>query len=316
MSVTPFLRALKRCRLPAFAALLAALPCVPAAAQDDEGWQLDPFARVEAGLVASESSDDEDQLIVNGDGGYLRLQAGIGLEDEDTEFRFDADRIFVERFGSATGRDHYDRDRLTATFAQELNDDWEVQLRGRVYDDLVSIESADTDEAQGAVQVTYEPERAHRFRVSGTWRERHYDDGAGPDGTASHGDGPRFDAEYRHRLGRYHYVNFDLRAEEIDSDNPIRNFTRKSAGVSYTQPIVDDLRVRPAVELRKTRFDGRLTPDDEARRDTSVVPEVEVLWWLGNWRIEAEAKYIITSSNDPLREREGHRLSFSIGYAF
>jgi hypothetical protein len=66
----------------------------------------------------------------------------------------------------------------------------------------------------------------------------------------------------------------------------------------------------------KTRFDGRLTDDGALRRDRQVVPEVELLWWPGKWRIEAEAKYIFSSSNEAVREREGYRLTLSVGYAF
>lgn len=289
----------------------------PVEAQDDDGgWQVDPFARIEAGIVLSESTDRDDELIINGDGGYLRGNVGVEIANETTSFRIDADRIEVERFGSATGRDGYNRDRLTAAFAQEIGDDWEVELRGRIYDDLVSVESSDTDEKQASVQVEFEPERAHRFRLRGTWREREYDDGAGPGGTSSEGDGPRVDAEYRHRLGRYHYINFDLRAEEINSDNPDREYTRQSVGASYTHPITRDLRVRPAIEVRHTRFDGRITPAGEAREDTQIVPEVEMLWWTGNWRMEAEAKYIFSDSNEPVRDREGYRFSLSVGYVF
>ena len=47
-----------------------------------------------------------------------------------------------------------------------------------------------------------------------------------------------------------------------------------------------------------------------------MVPEVELLWWPGKWRIEAEAKYIFTGSNEPVRERDGYRLTLSLGYAF
>ena len=36
----------------------------------------------------------------------------------------------------------------------------------------------------------------------------------------------------------------------------------------------------------------------------------------GDWRIEAEAKYIVSTSNDPVRDREGNRLSLSVGYVF
>ena len=306
-------RAWRLCLLAVVAACGLAAPAV---AQDAEGWQFDPYARVEAGLVLSESEDRDEELIVNGDGGYLRLQAGTEYGDEDTVLRVEADRIFVERFGNATGRDSYDRDRLTASLAQKLGDDFEVQLQGRYYDDLVSIEATDTDELQGSVQLEYEPVQAHRFRLRGAWRDREYDDGLGPDGTSSTGEGPRVDFEYRHRLGRYNYLNFDLRAEEINSDNPLRSYSRESVGASYTQPITRDLRVRPALEWRHTRFDGRIAPDGEVREDTAVVPEVELLWWPGNWRIEAEAKYIFTSSNDPVRDREGYRLSVSVGYVF
>ncbi|GAA5055571.1 hypothetical protein GCM10023208_19550 [Erythrobacter westpacificensis] len=299
----------------AFAMLGAGLS-VPSAAQDDDGWELDPFARVEAGVVTSESSDREDELIIVGDGGYLRGQVGVELKDERTTFRLEADRIQVERFGNATGRERYDRDRFTASVEQEFGEDWAVRLQGRVYDDLVTVESPDTDEVQVSVRIEYQPVLEHRVRATVTWRDREYADTAGPGGTASEGEGLRVDVEYRHRIGRYHYVNVDLRAEEIDSDNPDRAYTRESASLSYTHPITDDLRVRPAIEVRHTEFEGRMTPGGTPRDDTQFVPEVEFLWWPGDWRIEAEAKYIVSTSNDPLREREGYRLSLSIGYVF
>lgn len=173
--------------------------------------------------------------------------------------------------------------------------------------------SSDTDETQGSVGITYEPVQAHRFRASGTWREREY--GSETEIEAK-GHGPRFDAGYRHRLGRYNYINFDLRAELIKSDDPERGFSRQSASLSYTQPLTPDLRVRPAIEYLKTRFDGRLNEQGEQRRDQLVVPEVELLWWPGKWRVEAEAKYIFSSSNVPTREREGYRLTFTVGYVF
>ena len=299
------------------AVLAVALAPAPLAAQDDAaGWSLDPFARAEVGVVLSESEDRDDDLIINGDGGYLRGQIGVLIGDDTTEVRLEADRIQVESFGSATGRDSFNRDRLTASITQKLDDNWEVELRGRLYDDLVTVEATDTDELQASVQVQFQPETAHRFRAQGTWRDREYDDGDGLEGTSSHGEGPRFDIGYRHRLGRYHYINFDLRAEEITSDNPLRGYTRESVSASYTRPITPDLRVRPAVEIRQTSFAGRLTPDSELREDTQIVPEVELLWWPASWRIEAEAKYVFSDSNDPVRDRQGYRFSLSVGYAF
>lgn len=313
----PPFRALLRWLIAAVAVPAAALCAAPAQAVDDENnWKLDLLARVEVGVVTSQSSDSEDELVVSGDGGYLRGAIGLELEDGDTSFRIEADRIQVERFSSATGRPRYDRDRLTASVTQAIGDDWEVELQGRIYDDLVTVESTDTDEVSASLRIEYEPVLAHRFRATVTWRDREYDDGAGPGGASSQGDGLRVDLDYRHRLGRYHYVGLDLRAEEINSDNPDRSYTRESALLSYTHPLTSDLRVRPAVEVRQTRFDGRLTPAGEVREDTQVVPEVELLWWPGNWRLEAEAKYIFSSSNDPLRDREGYRFSLTLGYVF
>lgn len=309
------IRALRRWWRLALGVLVSALCWTPAAAQE-QVWELDPFARAEIGVVSSESSDREDELIVVGDGGYLRGQAGVELIGDGVTFRLEADRIQVERFGNATGRERYDRDRFTAAAQAELGEDWEVRLQGRVYDDLVTVESPDTDEVQAAVRLEYQPVLAHRVRAEVTWRERSYADNDGPGGTASRGEGLRVDLDYRHRIGRYHYVGLDLRAEEIDSDNPRRSYERQSARLSYTRPITDDLRVRPAVEVRRTRFDGRMTPDDVPRDDTQIVPELEFLWWPGNWRMEAEAKYIFGDSNDPVRDRKGYRLSISIGYVF
>lgn len=298
-------------------ALVASLAVgAPLAAQDIGGWKFDPFARIETGIVLSESQDRDDELVINGDGGYLRGQVGAHYANDATDFRLEADRIAVERFGSATGRDRFNRDRLTAAVTQALGDGWEVEAGARVYDDLVSIEAADTDEVQAFAQVQFEPGRAHRFRLRAAWRDRQYDDGAGPGGASSDGNGARVDVDYRHRLGRYHYINFDLRAESIDSPDPERRFRRESASVSYTRPLNRNMRVRPAVELRQTRFGGRLTPGGQVREDTHVVPEVELLWWPGNWRVEAEAKYISADSNDPLRDRRGYRFSVSVGYVF
>ncbi|MBA4051311.1 MAG: hypothetical protein C0472_05385, partial [Erythrobacter sp.] len=142
---------------------------------------------------------------------------------------------------------------------------------------------------------------------------RQYDNGAGP---ATTGDGARVDAQYRRRFGAYHYLTLDLRTETIRSDDPQRGYERDSAGVAYTRPIGPDLRVRPAVEVIKTRFDGRIADNGALRRDRQIVPEIELQWWPGKWRVEAEAKYVFFSSNESLREREGYRLTLSVGYVF
>ncbi|MEL7198068.1 MAG: hypothetical protein AAGL10_07110 [Pseudomonadota bacterium] len=292
-------------------ASLAALTALNPTYAQDTGWKLDPEIRFELGAVSAETATRDEQFIVNGDAFTVRAQASLDLEDDNTRFRVEADRIEVIRLDE--DRRDTNRDRLTVLVEQELDDNWQIQARARYYDDLVTAESADTDEIQGSVRVRYEKDRKHRVLVRTSWREREYDNGTGPQ---TNGSGPRVDAQYRRRFGRYNYLTFDLRAEEINSDDPRRGYERESAKVSYTQPITPDLRVRPAIELLKTRFDNRVGSDGEDRSDTLVAPEIEAHYWPGPWRIEAEAKYIFSSSNLNSREREGYRLTLSVGYVF
>lgn len=299
----------------AFACVLAAgfafAVAAPTSAQQITSWKLEPDARVEAGIVSAETATRDEQIVVNGDALTFRGQVGLDLENEDTRIRVELDRIEVVRLGD--GRTDSNRDRVSVFVEQEFDDDWDVQVRGRYYDDLVTAESSDTDEIQGSVRVTYEPVREHRVRIRGTWREREYDNDEDPQTT---GHGPRVDVQYRRRLGRYHYVTFDARAESIESDDPERGYSRESAKIAYTKPITPDLRVRPALEVLETRFDGRFAPDGARRRDRLIVPEIELHWWPNRWRVEAEAKYIFADSNLPTREREGYRLNLTVGYVF
>ena len=310
----------------AVAALCAAFLAAPAFANaqgsetDDEtiGFQLDPFARVEAGIISAEASTQNDEFIVNGDGITLRAAAGFHLGNERSRITLEADHLRVLRLGE--GRSDTDRERFTASFQQQVSEAVSIELRARRYDDLSTAEFSDTDEFELSAELQYEPQRAHRVQIRAGWHSREYDDGDGPDGASSTGEGARVSAQYRRRLERYHYLTFDLRAEEFNSDNAPRAYSRQSAGASYTRPLTRDLRLRPAVYVQHTRFDGRFTDarftDARNRDDTLIVPELEVHYWPGQLRLEAEAKYIFAKSNDPFREREGYRLSFTIGYVF
>lgn len=291
------------------------VPCLlpAAAAAQDGSWKLDPYGHAEVGVVDGKSQTDDGEFSASGSGLVLRGRVGVTLGDEDTQFSIEADRIEVERNGPRFSDSN--RDRLTAQMVQQFNRQVELQVRLRRYDDLVAAEFNNVDATEFSAQVTYEPEQAHRFRLQAGWNERQYDDGSGPGLTGSQGHGPEIGGEYRHRLGRYHYLTASARAEFIDSANPDRRYTRQSATASYTLPVTDDLRMRPGVTVRHTRFGGRRLAG-EARTDSYVAPEVEALWWPGKWRIEAEAKYIAAGSNDPVYDREGYRFSISVGYAF
>jgi len=313
MSMTRIARALRPVRrgwhIAALALGLAA--GAPLAAADEPGWTLEPDARIDIQAVSAQSTTRDEDLVIDGEALSVRAQVGLGIESKRTRVRLEADRIEVFRLGQ--DRADISRDRLTASIEHDITDSFELQAQVRRYDDLVTVESADADGWEYSARATFEPTQENRFRVQGTWRERQYDNGAGP---ATTGDGERIDAQYRRRFGAYHYLAFDLRAETIRSDDRQRGYERESASLAYTRPIGPDLRVRPAVELIKTRFDARIADDGALRRDRQIVPEVELQWWPGKWRVEAEAKYVFFSSNESAREREGYRLTLSIGYVF
>ena len=283
----------------------------PLAAAEEKGWTLEPDARIDVQTISAQTTTRDEDLVIDGEALSVRGQIGLGIESKRTRVRLEADRIEVLRLGA--DRRDISRDRLTANIEHDVTETLELQAQVRRYDDLVTVESPDTDAWEYSARATFEPTRENRFRVQGTWRERQYDNGTGP---ATTGEGARIDAQFRRRFGAYHYLAFDLRTETIRSDDPQRGYERDSAGVAYTHPIGPELRVRPAVELIKTRFDARIADDGALRRDRQVVPEVELQWWPGQWRIEAEAKYIFFASNESLREREGYRLTLSVGYVF
>lgn len=132
--------AITRLRNAVFAALgLCALTGMPTAVSaGEQGWRLEPDARVEVGVVSAEFATRDEQIVVDGDAITLRGQVGIDLGNDKTQFRIEADRIEVIRLG--TGRPDTSRDRFTVQLDHELNADWDIQFQARKYDDFVTAE--------------------------------------------------------------------------------------------------------------------------------------------------------------------------------
>ncbi len=267
MPITSIARALRPSRKAwrSVALALGLAAGAPLAAADEQGWTLEPDARIDVQTISAQTTTRDEDLVIDGEALSVRGQIGLGIESKRTRVRLEADRIEVFRLGE--DRRDISRDRLTANIEHDVTDTLELQAQVRRYDDLVTVESADADAWEYSGRVTFEPTQENRFRLQGTWRERQYDNGADP---ATTGDGARIDAQYRRRFGPYHYLAFDLRTETIRSGDPQRGYERDSAGVAYTRPIGPDLRVRPAIDIIKTRFDGRIADDGALRRDRQV----------------------------------------------
>jgi hypothetical protein len=129
--------------------LLALWSARPLAAQDS-GWKLEPDARIEVLTISAQTTTRDNDLVIDGEAISLRGQVGLALNSKRTRLRVGADRIEVFRLGE--GRRNTSRDRLTASVEHDITAKLELQLQARRCDDLVTVESADSDEWQGSAR--------------------------------------------------------------------------------------------------------------------------------------------------------------------
>ena len=111
----------------------------PLAAADEQGWRLEPDARIDVQAVSAQTTTRDEDLVIDGEALSVRGQIGLGIESKRTRVRLEADRIEVFRLGE--DRRDVSRDRLTANIEHDLTDTLEVQAQLRRYDDLVTVES-------------------------------------------------------------------------------------------------------------------------------------------------------------------------------
>lgn len=269
---------------------------------------IDPYLRV--GATAVESRVDVLDVDEDLDASSLAFESEFGLDIEsgvDTvHFEFDADYV---DFSNPDFTDRW-RFRGEAAWTREWSDDWETRLRIDAGESVPTASFFDTDILRVRARLEYEPERAHRGRIEIRWREHDYDDDSGT------GSGPRVDADYRFRLGRYNYFEIETRWEEITATDPDRAYRRQEVKLLYTQPITDNLRVRPAISYLATDFPGRAADSSSFRRDRQWTPELEFLWWPGEWRMSAEFQYRWRSSTDFSRDIDGARIELKSAYVF
>lgn len=270
--------------------------------------EVDPYLRV--GATAVESRADVLDVDEDLDASSIAFESEVGLDIEngrDTlHFEIDADYV------DFTNPDFTDRWRFRGEVAwtREWSEDFETRLRVDAGKNVPTASFFDTTLVRYRLRVQYEPVRAHRGRIEARWRTHDYDDDSGT------GHGPRVDADYRHRIGRYHYIELESRWERIDAVDPYRAYERYGLKALYTRPITDDLRVRPALAYLATDFPGRGSDTGPFRQDRQWVPEVEFLWWPDDWRFSAEFQYRARASSDRNRDIEGARIELKAAYEF
>ena len=272
----------------------------------------DAYAEIEARAVQS------DRRVVDGDdvessGVGASLDAGFEWRSGRTEVQFDLGASIFD-FSSET-RPTRESGSATASIAHEVVDEVTVELGAGHWEDITTLEARQTDQDAVRLRVTWE-DRKNRVRIGAQYREREYE----TPNTLTTGDGMRYDFQYNRRFGAWHWARIDLRAEDIDSENTRRGYERYVARASYSRPIAKRLRLRPEIEYRRWKYDGRRVVSDPARplrEDSYIAPEIGLAYGgLSGLRARASAAYQFRSSNDPRFGEDAPYIDVRVSYRF
>jgi hypothetical protein len=271
---------------------------------DSDPWRGELAA---IGVAAQRTVRDEDDVD----------SSGFGL-DGDLAYIHDFGRSDLRLRASTTLFEYVDNDRGTrwkkegsARFRHESSRDLRFFLQGEYSDNLVTVESSETDQIELQSGVEFSPGN-HRISAFGGWREREYSGGD------RSGDGPIAGARYAYRLGRDRSVIGDLRYEEINSDAPSRGYRRLSGEVRYTSTRGRKTNYEVGAIARRLKFDDRIvTEAGRRRRDWTVAPRLTVEHALNrHWFAEVRAEWIFRKSTDPEFRDDGSRVRARIGWRF
>lgn len=289
-------------------ATVLSLFVAPLQAQAKDCWDAEASARAVSAKRAISESDD-----VDSSGLGVRGEIGWRLTSGDTSVRA---QVHASVF------DYTDEDRDTreswgarVTLTQKVTEMVRVEVEARHSENIVTLESGQADQDAVSVQLQWQKGN-DRVRAEAEYRERDYETGSGGEG-----DGVRYSAQYNRRLGSYHWVRLDVSHEDMNSDNPVRGYSRDRARIKYSLPVAKRLRVRPSVDYREWKFDGRVAqgdPDGSLRRDKAVTPQIEVAYGRNTrgFYARASAGYDFRSSNDVRYGDNAPRFEATVGFRF
>lgn len=289
-------------------ALAAAL--VPATAHADapiDGW-------VEMSLRAVSSSRSvPDSDGVDGTGVGAGLETGFEWRAGRTEVQFD---LRGEVF------DYSQVDRPTrktlvggVTLTQHLSKAVALEVNVAHADNVVTLESQRTDQdaVRGGIILT---RGSNELQVEAQYRKREYNED--PNDQAH---GMRYNVDFLHRFGSYHWLSFDAAQESLEADNDFRSYDRTTLRATYSQPIAKRLRLRPQLEYRRWRYDARFVNGNtagEQRRDWYVEPELAIAYGRPDRGVQfmAKAAYQFRTSNDDRYRDNQPVFEAEVGYRF
>lgn len=183
-------------------------------------------------------------------------------------------------------------------------------LEGSAASNVLTLERRSTDQAGFAARLRMEP-GDHRIILGAGTRRRWYDD------SAARSWAPFVEAEYRYRLGSWHFIQLEARKEWIDSDVNRLDYHRLAVSAFYTRPLNRGTRIRAGVTHRRWSWGERFTPAGEKRRDRLWLPQLRLSHEVGgDIELELDARRVVRRSNDDGFDRVGSRIAATVRKTF
>lgn len=285
-------------------ACLALPGAAMAAPGDDDRGYLDLFAAgVTASGQAADGSEDADKS-----GGVFGAALSYDIETGDSLIGFDLASTYYAY--SDAGREDRWSNRVAGSYGHRIGETVRISAIADFTSHASTLESRKADQTQLRGRLIIEP-GPHRFRLTGGWRWRDYQDRPGESG-----DGPVVGADYRYRLGKGHFIMIEGQYEKIDATLASRSYRRTTAGASYRVNLAEPLSASVGITYRDWSYPGRAVGPD-TQHDHSWSPELGLSWeFARDWYAELEGTVIWRESNNPAYDETVKRAMFTLRKRF
>ena len=259
-----------------------------------------------SGVYSSESSVNDESEELDGSALVARGYAGVRFDPSGDTTRL---QVASSHFGYFEREDRWSN-AFEAEQVLQFGGDASFSLEGSAASNLLTLERRSTDQVGAAARVRLEPGN-HRVMLGAGTRRRWYD------GSAARSWAPFVEAEYRYRLGSWHFVEFAARREWVNSDRDGLDYQRLALSAFYTRPLGRNTRLRAGLTHRRWSWDERFTPAGEQRRERLWLPQLRLTHEVGgSVELELDGRRVIRRSNNDSFDRVGNRLAATVRKTF
>ena len=211
---------------------------------------------------------------------------------------------------SDAGREDRWSNRIGGNLGYRISEDVSVAALGDFTSHAATLESSKADQTQARGRITIQP-GPHRFRLTGGWRWRDYQDRP-----CESGDGPVVSADYRYRLGKGHYFSVGGQYEKIDATLASRSYRRTTISADYRVLLADPVSLSAGLTYKAWDYPGRVVGPD-TQHDHSWAPELGLSWeFARDWYAEIDGTIIWRDSNNPSYNETVKRAMFTLRKRF